>query len=373
MFFENQSPKQKAEYQKFLRIVWYLSNLFAESDIPYLYYRVAEKIFCRAFEAEDLSRSDVSADAKKGNLWIGLKTFLAGNHKTFQKVAEFNRDKPLYEWLKLKKLVKKISELRNKRIEFTKNVYGLENSIYHCVIREKGKFLIYEEPMDKVDLDKIVNVKPKKWTINFSDWKNEYSFLISKSTLTKRFLTNPIIFDFPVEILENPLEELNKLLKSGGLDFGAESKIKETIFLPLYSEWNIVHTKSSLNQWNGWWRPRNLGEVYIQIPAKIHKKFPNFFPDRNTPFTLKLPNWNTMRSKICQAGWKALMSYSNKELWQRILRDVLKLAEWELLTYEKLQTLDIDSVRIDKISDEDFEINFSAIWSYEDFKNNFLS
>ena len=79
-----------------------------------------------------------------------------------------------------------------------------------------------------------------------------------------------------------------------------------------------------------------------------------------------------MQSKICQDWGKALMSYSNKELWQRILRDVLKLKEGELLTYNKLQFLGIDSVRIDKIDNNNFEINFSPIWSYETFKNNFL-
>ncbi len=373
MFFESQSPKQKTEYQDFLKIAWCLSNLFSDSDIPYLYYRIAEKVFCRAFEAEDLSRSDVSADAKKGNLWIGLKTFLAGNHKTFQKVAEFNSDKSLYEWLEPKELVKRISELRNERIEFTKNVHGLETSIYHCVIREKGRFLIYEESMDKIDLAKIKDVKVNSWSISFSDWGHDYSFLTSKSTLTKRFLTNPIIFDFPVEILENPLEELNKLLVKGWLVFEKEVVIKETIYLPLYGSNQLVFEKSGLNQWNAWGRKRDPNEVYVPIPAEIHKSFPTFFPNRETSFNLKLPNWQIMRSKVCQDWGKALMSYSNKELWQWILRDVLKLNEWELLNYEKLQHLGIDSVRIDKISDEDFEINFSASWSYEDFKNNFLS
>ncbi len=374
MFFENQSKEQKTEYQDFLKIAWCLSNLFSDSNIPYLYYRIAEKVFCRAFEAEDLSRSDVSADAKKGQLWIGLKTFLAGNHKTFQKVAEFNGDKSLYEALSPEKLVRKISELRNARIEFTENVHGLNESIYHCIIRESGKFLIYEEPMDKIDIDKIKNVQTNKWSISFNDGKNDYSFLTSKSTLTKRFLTNPIVFDFPVEILDNPLEELHKLLSSKDILIEKETRIKDTIFLPLYGNNHIVFEKSGLNQWNAWGRKRDPNEVYIPIPTEIHKKFPKFFPDRETPFTLHLPDGNTMKSKICQDWGKALMSYSNKELWQRILRNVLKLKIGELLTYEKLQILWIDSVRIDKIDNNNFEINFSASWSYDCFyENNLIS
>jgi len=58
MFFETQSEQQRQEYQDFLKIAGCLSNLFSDSEVPYLYYRVAEKVFCRAFEAEDLSRSD---------------------------------------------------------------------------------------------------------------------------------------------------------------------------------------------------------------------------------------------------------------------------------------------------------------------------
>lgn len=153
MFFDKQSKHQQQEYLSFLKIVGGLSNLFSDSNIPYLYYRVAEKIFCRAFDAEDLSRSDVSADAKKWNLWIGLKTFLAWNGKTFQKVAEFNADRHLYENLSPYKLIRKISELRNERIAFTQATHDLNNSIYHCVLRENGKFKIFEETMDTVIIE----------------------------------------------------------------------------------------------------------------------------------------------------------------------------------------------------------------------------
>lgn len=372
MFFENQPDIKRKEYQNFLEIVWCLSNLFSDSNIPYLYYRVAENIFCKAFDAENLSRSDVSVDAKKDILWIGLKTFLANNHKTFQKVAEFNSDKSLYEDLNNEWLIRKISELRNERIEFTERTHELEKSIYHCVIREKNKFLIYEEQMKKVDIWNIKNIKSNKWSISFNDWINDYSFLVSKSTLTKRFLTTPIIYNFPIEILENPLEELQKLLSKNNLIFETETKIKETIFLPLYGSNHIVFEKSWLNQWNAQWRPRNPNEIYIPIPTEIHKKYNDFFPKEDVPFTLKLPNWQILQVKVCQENRKALMSNPNKALWEWILREVLNLKEWQLLTYERLQILWIDSVRIDKIDDENYEINFSANWSYEEFKNNFL-
>jgi hypothetical protein len=290
MFFNNQTPKQKEEYQDFLKIAGCLSNLFSDSDIPYLYYRVAEKVFCRAFEAEDLSRSDVSADAKKDTLGIGLKTFLQGNDKSFQKVAEFNSDRLLYNNLESKQLVERVSELRNKRIEFTENTHNLQNSIYHCVIRDAGKFKIFEEPMDRVDIHNIRNVKSSKSSITFDDQKNEYSFLLTKSTLTKRFITKPVIYEFDVEILRDPLLELKNILFQKNLLLDTENRIKQTIYLPLYGKDSTVFEKSGLNQWNAGGRVRNSNEVYIPVPVQIHKNFKEFFPSRDTPFNLKLPN-----------------------------------------------------------------------------------
>lgn len=369
IFFPSQPKQQQIEYKKFLKIAGCLSNLFSDSPVPYLYYRIAEKIFCKSFQAEDLSRSDVSSDAKKDKLGIGLKTFLAGNSKTYQKVAEFNSDRSLYENLNAEKLVLKIAELRNARINFTEKVHGLKSSIYHCVLRDKGKFLLFEELMNKIEIGNIKNIKKNKGSISFQDGINDYSFLVSKSTLTKRFITESALHKFDVEILKDPLAELEKLLNIKGLGFEREVKIKQTVFLPLYGRKQTVFEKSGLNQWNAGGRPRDPNEVYIPIPAEIHHSFPEFFPDRDTPFMLRLPDGRQMQTKTCQDNGKALMSYSNRELGQWILRDVLGLKEGELLTNEKLKTVGVDSVRIDKISDNQFEINFSATGSYDDFKD----
>ncbi|MCF6276652.1 MAG: NgoFVII family restriction endonuclease [Candidatus Magasanikbacteria bacterium] len=374
MFFNNQTKEQKQKYQDFLKIAGCLSNMFSDSEVPYLYYRVAEKVFCRAFNAEDLSRSDVSSDAKKDLLGIGLKTFLKGNDKTFQKIAEFNRDRPLYKGLEAKKLIEKVSKLRNARIEFTENVHGLNKSIYHCVLRDSGKFKIFEEPMEKVDIQNIHNIKINKGSIVFDDAKSEYSFLLSKSTLTKRFVTKSIIYEFDVDVLKDPLFELNKLFSHKGLLLETKKRIKQTIYLPLYSpKEKKVQEKSGINQWNAKGRIRHPNEVYILVPAEIHNNFPGFFPNKDTPFNLKFPDGDISESKICQQGGKALMTKSNRKLGKLILRDGLNLKEGELATYEKLQLLGIDSVRIDKISNSEFEINFSKIGSYEQFKNIFYA
>ncbi len=84
-------------------------------------------------------------------------------------------------------------------------------------------------------------------------------------------------------------------------------------------------------------------------------------------FDLILPNKKILKAKVCQENSKALMSYSNRDLGQWILRDVLKLNYGELLTYDKLREIGVDSVRIDKIDSLRYEINFTALDSYENF------
>jgi len=232
-------------------------------------------------------------------------------------------------------------------------------------------FHLYEENMELIDICNIKNIKSNKSSIVFNDGKSEYSFNLSKSTLLKRFETSNILESFDVKIIENPLEELEKVLNFEKLK-SSKNKIISTIYLPLYGRNNIVYERSGLNQWNANGRKRDINEVYIPIPSKVNTLKPDFFPKRDFPFELILPNGKRMKSKVCQDGSKALMSYSNRELGKWILRDVLNLNESELLTYEKLQKIGIDSVRIDKIDDYIYEINFSKKGSYQKFINNLI-
>jgi len=87
------------------------------------------------------------------------------------------------------------------------------------------------------------------------------------------------------------------------------------------------------------------------------------------PFTLHLPNGSSMSAKVCQDNSKALMSNPNKELGKWILRDILNLKEGELLSYEKLQFIGIDSIRIDKIDKLNYKINFVGLESFENYIN----
>lgn len=367
MFYKKQDERFCKNYIKSLQLIGNLSNLFSDSTAPYLHYRVAEKVFCYAFGAHDLSRSDISFDAAKNGVGIGLKTFLKKNDKTTQKIAEFNKDRFLYELKSHEEIVHIVSDLRNQRIEFAKNTSGTKSSLYHCVLRSQNKFFIFEEEMATVEIEHIKNIKAVRNILKFDDGKYEYSFNLSKSTLYKRFYTENILDEFDVEIFENPLEKLRECFCEYDELEKKSPKIIASVHLPLYGSGKIVPQKSGLNQWNASGRARDYDEIYIPIPVKVRKLSENFFPSRDKIFTLKLPNQEILNTKVCQDNDKALMSNPNKALGKWLLRDVLNLREGEILTYEKLQTIGIDAVRIDKYDGENYAINFASLGSYEEF------
>ena len=228
----NTNSKEYQLYFHYIKSVSSLSKLFSESDIPFLHYRLAENLFCKAFNAENLSRTDTAYDAKIDNIGIGIKTFVCPSNSKTEKIAEFDRKNSELKNLNVDKFVIKLSELRNERINFSK-----------------------------------------------------------------------------------------------------------------------------------------YGEVYIPIPAEIRKLKIGFFPERDKIFNLEIPSGDKLKAKICQDNGKALMTNPNIALANWLLKDVLQLKERELLTYKKLEIIGIDSVKIEKINNENYKIYFSKIGSYEKFIN----
>lgn len=338
-----------------------------------------ENIFCKAFHAKNYARSDMSIDAGKNKLGIGLKTFLQNNGLTFQKVAEFNKESYLLNNLNSEEIVYKVAEMRNERILSTKRICKLDNVIYHLLTRSSGFMGIYEESMDLINLDEIKNIKVHKG-IKFEDGKNEYNFNISKSTLFKRFNTteNQLIQKINVKILENPFDFLLKLnFDDIRVTKPIQKTVVDSIILPMYSTSSgEVPTKSGLNQWNASGRKRNPNEVYIPIPAWIHRAKPNFFnyntdDFKTAPFNVTLPSGEILKMKVAQQGGKALMSNPNKALGKWLLREVLNINEGEIVTKERLDILGIDSILLSKHLDNSYTLDFLNSGSYKRFDCNY--
>ena len=372
--YKDYPTDKRKYYETMLKIIGSLSRLFSESDIPYLDSRVAENLYCKAFDAENKGRDDSSIDAVFGKTGIGIKTFIGTSN--LQKVAEFNKDSFIFSNLTPLEKAKKIGELRNKRIEVSKNTYGVDNVIYHCIRRDRNEMTICESLMDLVKIDDIkVSKKTTEKSLKFSDGVNEYTFNASKSVLMKIFPRKGVVSSVKVKIINDPFNILNRgLAKQKNSLLKTVGTKHQFVILPLYTVNNglkIVPTKSGLNQWNAAGRKRHEDEVYIGIPSWIHKKFMGFFPKRDTKFKLRLPDGRFISAKVCQQNDKALMSDPNKALGEWILRDVLELDRGQLLAYKMLQEIGIDSVIIQKIGNLEYSIDFRNEGEFERFKEEY--
>lgn len=384
MFFNTQPQNNVNEYVELLKIMASLSNLFSDNSKPYLDYRVTENLFCMCLQAKNLSRSDCTADASKDKIGVGIKTFLNTPANTsMQKVAEFNKQRKEYANLHVEELINLVANFRNERIDITKRIHNLTDMIYHCTIRDSGTISIIETDMPKININKIKIEKStvEKSVIYFNDGLEEYSFNLSKSVLYKRFNTEKPILKFSVDIIENPYNLLKSLFSDSRYSNKlAPRPIKEAdthAFLPLYSVKQgkkYVAEKSGLNQWNANGRARTENEIYIPVRTEFYKKNPDFFPPRDTPFNLMLPDGNIISAKMCQEGsttdpkiGKSLMSNPNSALGEWILRRVLQLPVGEVVTYEKLNDLGVDSLVIYKQDSENYSIDFTTAGKYESY------
>ena len=360
-------------YLKLLSATAKLSRLFSESQVPYLYYRAAENIFCRSFNANNLSRGDSAFDANYNTVGIGLKTFKCESQNSTEKVAEFNKLSKQIKHLKGNELAIKLGEFRNERIELANRLYNISDSLYHIVARKKNELILFETDYQKIDINKIKNVKENPSGIQFHDGINSYSYNFSKSTLFRKFEIPQSAFQLPIEIIDDPYKLLLELFEENKGIAEANNLIikgENYVILPLYGIKNkekFVFESSGLNQWNAGGRKRDFGEVYIPIPIEIHRLYPDFFPKRDVEFKLQIPTGDTFNAKVCQDNSKALMTNPNKALSDWLLRKVFALNEGELATIEKLNELGFDSVIIYKESNGNYKIDKAKLDSYEDF------
>lgn len=370
MFYEKQPVANRENYKRMLTLIGRLSNLFSESDCPYLSYRAHENIFCRFLEAENLARSDCSADAKKNKVGVGLKTWMGNDD---QKVAEFGRLKKSYAHLTGLELVKQIAEYRNERIRITKKLHGLDSMVYHVVKRVPGAMQVLEGVFDEIDCDniKLIQNMGNENNTYFSDGKHKYHFSSSKNTLYMIFDFLEQLDSFEVEILEDPYVFLSgdhQDVVMGNLVDNISRKPQ--LCLRLYSsnkKGKFVGVKSGLNQWNAQGRPRNPNEIYIPYPKEDRDRIPDFFPPRDTPFNLRLPDGTVIPAKVCQQDSKAIMSNPNKLLGKWLLRDVFELPDRKLVTYQMLEKFGVDSVIFTKNAELDYSVEFSDLGTYEQF------
>ena len=364
--------ENNGDYLKLLSAVSKLSGLFSESSIPFINYRVAENIFCKSFNADNLSRSDTAFDANFNSVGVGLKTFVCPTNNSTEKIAEFNSLSKTLSAFQGKDLAFKLAEYRNERIELANRLYNIKSSLYHIVARKDDELVLFETDYDKINIENIHSVKQNSASLQFEDGKNSYNFNYSKSTLFRKFHIPQNAFRLPIEIIDNPYDLMLELFDGKIFEPAKDRLISGVnyVILPLYGFKNkekFVFEKSGLNQWNAGGRKRDFGEIYIPIPIEIHKRFQDFFPPRDELFELKIPTGEVFSAKVCQDNSKALMTNPNKALSDWLLRKVFQVKEGELLTIQKMIELGFDSVIIIKDENGNYQIDKAKINSYEDF------
>lgn len=372
--FAEIDAEKNGNYLKLLSAVSKLSGLFSESAVPFINYRVAENIFCRSFEAGNLSRSDTAFDANYNSIGIGLKTFVCNGNSSTEKVAEFNSLSRTLKDFKGKDLALKLGEFRNDRIDLANRLYDIESSLYHIVARKDKELLLYETDYNVIDVNNLHSIKENKAGLQFEDGINLYSFNYSKSTLYRKFIVPQNVFRLPIDIIEDPYSLLLELFEENKTLKSATDKLvkgENYVILPLYGikkGERFIFERSGLNQWNANGRERDFGEIYIPIPAELHRNYPSFFPKRDHDFNLQIPSGEIFKAKVCQENSKALMTNPNKALSDWLLRRVLQLKEGELATIEKLDELGFDSVIIIKDENDNFKIDIMKTNAYSEFR-----
>lgn len=372
----NYNKIEVEDYLNDLRLVGLLSKLFSNNDVPFLYYRATENLYCDNFKAENLSREDVSVDAKLNKKGIGIKTFV--ENTTLQKIAEFNKEQQQYEKLKPLEMIKQIANLRNERLESTKNNYNLNELIYHCVVRNKHGFYLFEEPMNPINIDKIALIPTNNKRLAFKDDNETYTFDSSKSTLYKKFTTDKYFVNIDVVPLDKPIEALKELSI-----FKDKTKVNfyETIILPLYSHDRKTKkpriTKNGLNSWCAVGRKNKKGEIKERHPYEVaipfntvlRDAYQDFFPPIGKHFEGELPNGKTITLSVCQQGGKAIMSNPNKDLGEWILHDLLgrSPSNNNPVDYKDLLAVGFDAVFFQKLPNGKYKLAFGEVGELEQF------
>lgn len=360
------------KYFMMLSLMGKLSNLFSESNVPFIHYRVTENLFCKYFGADNLSRTDTAYDAKIGTLGVGIKTFTFKTGVSTEKIAEFNSLSSHLSKFSGINLARELGKCRNERMLVANNLYNIDEATYHIIGRKEHALEIFNTPYEFVDVDAIRLLSDNEKSLHFTDGVNVYNFNRSKSVLMKRFERPEVFTEIPVEILEDPYQLLESLFCRDLKDLTIKPDSRGCVILPLYSTRSKdkeVPEKSGLNQWNAGGRARHEDEVYIPVPKEIHNNMPNFFPERHVEFTLRLPDGEILSAKMCQSDSKGLMSNPNRALGHWILRKVLRLKPDTLVTKEHLDKAGFDSLIVYKNTTLDYSIDVCYSSNYSEFQS----
>ncbi len=164
--------EQSGNYLKLLSAVSKLSGLFSESATPFINYRVAENIFCKSFNATNLSRSDTAFDANYNSIGVGLKTFIVNSTTSSEKVAEFNSLSRELSKYKGKELATKVCQENRKALMTNPNT-ALSNWLLGNILQLEEGELATMEKLDNLGFDSVMVIKDSEGNYSIDIMKTD--------------------------------------------------------------------------------------------------------------------------------------------------------------------------------------------------------
>ena len=143
-----------------------------------------------------------------------------------------------------------------------------------------------------------------------------------------------------------------------------ENESSSSVLLPLVmtrgEQAGQVHTRAGLN-W-GQREGRNPSQAYIPVPQSIAST--GFFPERGYYFQLSTDDGQAFIATVAQDGNKAIETPSDNSLLGKYFRSRLGVPEDSFVSIEDLQKYGSTAVRISKLSDDEYQLDFAPGINY---------
>lgn len=133
---------------------------------------------------------------------------------------------------------------------------------------------------------------------------------------------------------------------------------KDYVVIPLLDRSGQVPARSGLN-W-GQREGRDSNQAYLSVSQSIHQERPDFFPNLAEPFIMITDDGANLVCVMAQQNRKAIHTRGNNSIMGSYFRRRLGLNDGAFVTVEDLQKYGRNNVRIYKIDEETYYMDFSV-------------
>lgn len=173
--------------------------------------------------------------------------------------------------------------------------------------------------------------------------------------------TDPVVaLQYCQSVLSGALEIGHEDIEDHIILFSPEQQDSDTedcVTLSLVTRHGVVAERSGLNWGQRPEHHRNPDQAYLRIPAHIART--EFFPPRGTQFTVRTDDRVTFMAVVAQDGSKAIHTPDGNNILGEYFRRRLGVPLGDPVTRAHLDNYGRTDIRICKLEDETFEMDFS--------------